>query len=149
MGVSLMGSNPDKCAWRVQPRTESKPWGEETRWSSLSTLKGKIITIKEGMRTSLKFHVHKNEAFYVLSGRVKFYFADEAWLHFKGEDMNCEILGPGDSVAVQSHCVYRIQAIDDAKIVEISDGSQDQYVRIEDDFERPLSQAKYPNKFKE
>lgn len=144
-----MGMSPEKAAWKVSPTIEEKPWGEETRWSSMTSLKGKILTIKEGMRTSLKFHAHKNEAFYVLRGRVNFYFADESWLHFKGEEMKCEALGPGDAVSVQSHCVYRIHAIDQATIVEISDGAQDKYIRIEDDFDRPVSEAKYPNKFKE
>lgn len=147
--VVEMGYDPDKCAWRTNPQRTKKPWGEEIGWSSLSTVRGKLISIDNGHRTSLKFHTQKNEAFYVVSGKVKFYFADEIWLHHKNVPMKCEILEAGDSVSVQSHCVYRIHAVEDSQIVEIADGHRDGFVRIEDDYNRETSQATYPNKFKE
>lgn len=122
------------------------PWGTEKKWSALPGVNGKILTIEEGQRTSLKFHKTKSEAFYVLTGKVKFSFADEEWLHYKGVEMKEEILQEGDSMCVQAHCVYRIEALEQSQVIEIGGyGYEHDVVRIEDDYGRSTSDGSYPN----
>ncbi len=139
----------DRSAWLGSSTTAKKPWGKERAWSGFSNLTGKVLEIEAGKRTSLKYHTMKNEAFYVMTGKVNFYYADEEWLHYTGVSMKCETLGPGDSVNVQSHCVYRIHAIENSEVIEISDASslRSQSIRIEDDYGREVSDAIYPNSF--
>ena len=128
-----------------------KPWGMEKKWSAMERINGKLLSINAGHRTSLKYHLRKTEAFYVLTGKVNFHYADEAWLHFKGVPMRCETLYPGDAMNIQSHCVYRINALEDSTVIEIGDHgtTEDDAVRIEDDYGRETSSAILPNKFKE
>lgn len=141
-----MGKVYDKSAWRVSSMTDIAPWGKIKKWSALPGVDGKILSILEGHRTSLKFHKSKNEAFYVLSGRVKFHFANEEWLHYKGVEMKTEELIAGDSMCVQSHCVYRIEALEDSEVIEIGGhGGVNDVIRIHDDYGRPTTETSYPN----
>ena len=82
-----------------------------------------------------------------MAGKVKFEFADEEWLHYKGIEMKTETLTAGQSVCVQSHCVYRIEALEESQVIEIADAG-DTYggvVRIQDDYGRMTTDSKYPN----
>lgn len=136
----------DKSAWRVKPVSRDTPWGKEKKWSALPGVNGKILEIKENHRTSLKFHPRKDEAFYVLSGKVKFQYADEEWLHYKNVELKEEVLESGDSMCVQSNCVYRMHALEDSEVIEIgSYGNETDAVRIEDDYGRKISSETYPN----
>ena len=138
----------DKAAWKGSSMTQEKPWGKETKWSALRSVNGKMLKIREGHRTSLKYNKRKDEAFYVLSGKVKFYFADEEWLHYKNIKMKSVILEKGESMNVQSMCVYRIYAMVDSDIIEIGDyESSSDCVRIEDDYGRDVTDRKIPNEF--
>jgi mannose-6-phosphate isomerase-like protein (cupin superfamily) len=146
----MMRSKLDKSAWRSSSVQIEKPWGTEKKWSAMESINGKLLSIKEGRRTSLKYNLRKNEVFYVLSGRVNFHYADESWLHYKDVPMRCETLQPGDSMNIQSHCVYRIKALEDSEVIEIGDLSlSDDAVRIEDDHGRETTSAVLPNKFEE
>ena len=60
-----------KHAWVTKSSNEEKPWGTAQAWSSTADFQGKLITIRRGHRTSLKFHKIKNEFFLIMSGLVK------------------------------------------------------------------------------
>ena len=140
----------EKAAWKGRSAMEIKPWGTETKWSALRSVNGKMLKIKEGHRTSLKYNRRKSEAFYVLAGKVKFYYADEEWLHYKNVKMKSTILEQGQSMNVQSMCVYRIHALEDSDIIEIGDyESMSDCVRIEDDYGREVTDRMLPNTFEE
>ena len=140
----------DKAAWKGKSMTNEKPWGTETRWSALRSVNGKMLKIREGHRTSLKYNKRKDEAFYVLSGKVKFYYADEEWLHYKNVKMKSAILEEGQSMNVQSMCVYRIHALVDSDIIEIGDYEMSSdCVRIEDDYGREVTNRALPNMFED
>lgn len=141
-----MSNKYDRSAWRVKPMENKTPWGTERKWSALPGVNGKILTIQKGHRTSLKFHKTKSEAFYILKGKVRFSYADEEWLHYKGIEMKIEELSEGDSMCVQSHCVYRIEALEESQVIEIGGyGHEYDVVRIDDDYGRSTSDSKYPN----
>ena len=145
-GVYDMTTKYDRAAWRVKSMSHNTPWGNEKKWSALPGVNGKLLTIKEGHRTSLKFHKTKSEAFYILKGKVKFSFADEEWLHYKGIEMKTETLTEGDSMCVQSHCVYRIEALEESQVIELGGyGHDHDIVRIQDDYGRSTTDSEYPN----
>ena len=140
----------EKAAWKGSSAMEIKPWGTETKWSALRNVNGKMLNIQEGCRTSLKYNKRKDEAFYVMSGKVKFYYADEEWLHFENVKMKSVILEKGESMNVQSMCVYRIHALEESVIIEIGDFQLgNDFVRIEDDYGRETTKRTLPNTFED
>ena len=142
-----MGSyKPDKAAWRGRSMTTKKPWGEETSWSALPSIVGKVLSIKEGHRTSLKYNTYKDEVFYVKTGTVEFLHADEEWLHYRNADaVKKQVLNEGDSMVVQSHCIYRLKALSNCEVIEIGNRPDQAPVRLHDDYGREVSEAVFPN----
>jgi len=131
-----MGRGP-KHAWTSKSTRAETPWGESTSWNAIQGIHGKIIKIREGLRTSLKYHKTKNEVFFVLSGIVRVDFGNSKTLGDpEKHPMQSQILRPGDVLNVQSECPYRITALEDCTIVEVGDKFEVQSVRIEDDYGR-------------
>ena len=140
-----MGNDYDKTAWISNVTTTKTPWGHESRWSALPSIHGKRLIISKGKRTSLKYHPHKNEAFFIISGEVKVFYADEEWLHYKNTPMKQATLGPGEAFTLMARCVYRIKAVEDSEIIEVANSSTGQPVRIADDYGRTVIDAVLPN----
>ena len=126
-----------KHAWVTKSSLEEKPWGSAQVWNSNCEFHGKVITIRKGSRTSLKYHRIKNEFFLVLNGLVKITFGNSRTLEKPEKYPWSErILSPGDVFNVQSECPYRLEALEESMIVEIGDKENDPPVRIEDDYGR-------------
>ena len=128
-----------KSVWvsQTKPAREDKPWGHEETWQGFSGVHGKMLYIKEGHRTSFKYHKLKNEVLFLLSGEAEVLFGDE--LSFKdpiGHPLKNEKMVVGNTLLVQSGCPYRIKAVKDCQIIEIGNNKQDSPVRIEDDYGR-------------
>ena len=110
-----------------------KLWGQE-RW--LHEKDGpygfKFIRISAGRRTSLQYHEHKRESYFILEG--------EAVMHYRetrdGENLRMPM--PAGTLAhVDPGAVHRVEAVTDIVLVEVStydDGSDN--VRLEDDYGR-------------
>jgi len=132
-----MSSKHVKSAWVTKWIKNDKPWGHEMVWSSFAAGHGKMLFLKSGHRTSLKFNPQKNESLVVISGRVEALFGDELTV---GDEIahpwKTEVLEPGMSLNVQSGCPYRLAALDDSTIVEIGNHLNDSPVRIDDDYGR-------------
>jgi mannose-6-phosphate isomerase-like protein (cupin superfamily) len=131
-----MGRAP-KQAWVSTSSRENNPWGESTVWDAPNGFHGKVIHIKEGHRTSLKYHRIKSEVFLILSGTVRVDFGNSSTLD-KPEKypMQSLILREGSVLHVPSECPYRLAALEDCRIVEVGDRRDDDPVRIEDDYGR-------------
>ena len=126
-----------KSAWVTNWHRSDKPWGHEMVWSSFSAGHGKMLFLKAGHRTSLKYNPQKNESLIVISGKVMAMFGDERTLTDEpAHPWKTEELVPGMSLNVQSGCPYRLQAIEDSEIIEIGNYLKDQPIRIEDDYGR-------------
>lgn len=131
-----MGRAP-KQAWTSTAKIETKPWGESYSWDGTSGTHGKIIQIREGHRTSLKYHNLKNEAFMILEGLVRVDFGNSETINRpEKHPMQSRILRKGDVVHVLSECPYRFTALEDCKLIEIGDRHDNEPVRIEDDYGR-------------
>ena len=104
----------------------NKPWGIFEQLTHNETTTVKLITIYAGNRTSLQFHKHRSEKWYVLSGK------GYALLPDKKE------IKSGDELFVLQNTTHRFEAITEMKILEISFGKFDEsdITRLEDDYNR-------------
>ena len=113
------------------------------QWGGL--FHGKEIHLLAGHRTSLKFHPCKSEVLYVQHGVIKAEIADEK--HFQDPTMEparIVRLEKGSLLNVQAGCAYRLTAIDDSVVFEISSGYGSEAVRLEDDYGREvIDDARY------
>jgi mannose-6-phosphate isomerase-like protein (cupin superfamily) len=126
-----------KQAWSAKSVEESKPWGETRVWHAMSNLHGKLIHIRAGERTSLKYHSIKSEVFFVLSGRVRAIYGNSKTLVSPEKNpYEVRILEPFDVLHVQSECPYRLEALEDCKIIEVGDRADSTPVLLEDDYGR-------------
>ena len=126
-----------KAAWITKWKREDKPWGHEMVWASFTAGHGKLLTLREGKRTSLKYNPQKSESLIVLSGKVHAMYGDEYTLEDEiAHPWSEATLEPGMTLNVQSHCPYRLTALEDSTIVEIGNHLQDKPVRLEDDYGR-------------
>jgi len=126
-----------KSAWKGSSRKNQKPWGHELVWSSHESVHGKILYIKAGGRTSLKYHALKSETLLLLSGVAEVtYGAERTMQDPVAYPMKTEQFRAGEVLVVQSGCPYRIRAIEDCEVIEIGDHLSDRPIRIEDDYGR-------------
>jgi mannose-6-phosphate isomerase len=102
-----------------------KPWGREIHFAVEDEYVGKILEVKEGRRLSLQYHKRKKETMYVLRGKVRLTMGHEV-----------EVVGEGRSWTLKPGVHHRIEALEDAQIIEVSTSHLDDVVRVEDDHGR-------------
>ena len=126
-----------KTSWIASSAEAETPWGREIIWPAIHRMQGKILHIRQGCRTSLKYYKLKNEVLYVLKGTVKVLHGDELSLIDPVAHPLREItLEEGQLLGVQSGSPYRIEAVTDCQIIEIGESHSEKPVRIEDDYGR-------------
>ena len=127
-----------RSSWVVSSSSEEKPWGKETSWSSPNTVKVKTFILESGKRNSFKFNSLKDELLVCVSGKIKVYYGDEEIITDGFGDLKMSTLLPGMGLAVQPNCPYRLEAIEDSNILEISTSSlaRQEVVRLHDDYGR-------------
>jgi len=118
------------------PRDVSKPWGSELWFAHTDRYAGKILRIRAGCRLSVQYHEEKDETSYVLSGRVIVSQGDSA------DQLAAQELGPGESWRSRPRIVHTLEAVEDAKIIEVSTPQLEDVVRLEDRYGRvpPVAQ---------
>jgi mannose-6-phosphate isomerase-like protein (cupin superfamily) len=114
----------------IETRRVDKPGGSELIWALTDRYCGKLITIETGRRLSLQYHVQKDEALLVLSGRLLLHIEDDA-----GE-MTSRELGAGDAAHVAVGRRHRFEALERVELVEVSTPELGDVIRVEDDFGR-------------
>ena len=128
--------------WRSKETHHEKPWGYEKRFSSPFGMGGKKIVMIAGHRNSLKYYRMKNQLLYCLHGKVKVHAPKEKEFGIKccdGEG-NYFILESGDYILIQTENPYRLEAIVDSELLEVtagpSFGLKQGLVMLEDDYGR-------------
>ena len=111
-------------------RRVPKPWGHELIWAHTDRYVGKVLLIETGKRLSLQRHEIKDEAIYVLSGRLRLYLEDDEGA------VQIEELGPGDHRRVTTGRIHRYEALERVELMEVSTPELDDVVRLEDDYGR-------------
>jgi mannose-6-phosphate isomerase len=112
------------------PRRVDKPWGHEEIWAQTERYVGKVLVVRAGARLSLQYHRRKEETLYIASGRVRVEVgpAPEALLP--------QILDPGAILHLPPGTLHRIEALEDARIFEVSTPELEDVVRLRDDYGR-------------
>jgi mannose-6-phosphate isomerase-like protein (cupin superfamily) len=126
----------NRCIWTGKSKATEKPWGYEVEWNGI--FHGKEIHLRANHRTSLKFHKGKEEVLYIQNGEINAEIADERHFDDPGQYPSRVIsLAKGEIMNVQAGCAYRLTAVRDSVIFEISSGfSSDPPIRLEDDYGR-------------
>lgn len=128
-------TNNPKSAWKGKGVEIEKPWGSVISWSAIQSIGGKIIKINKGERTSLKYNTLKDEVLFVISGSIII----STWSPRKPPDESAELRYPifqGETFNIQSEIPFRLSALEDSYVVEISNGKNNDIVMIKDDYGR-------------
>tara|TARA_R100000152_G_C6657479_1_gene97301 strand:+ start:234 stop:647 length:414 start_codon:yes stop_codon:yes gene_type:complete len=134
----IKGLKHVKSCWVGKSQVYDKPWGFERQWAAHGPIGGKILHLKEGSRTSLKYNTLKDECLFVLEGVIRVQFGTERTLQDPVQHpFQYAELRHGDCLNIQSGCPYRITAEENAQVIEISETKYNsQTIRIEDDYGR-------------
>jgi mannose-6-phosphate isomerase len=109
----------------VPPKTVEKPWGREIWYAHEERYAGKVLIIDRGHALSLQKHARKQETMYLQSGRLRF--------HFNGAEFE---MTPGQCITVRPGDVHRMEALEDAVLLEVSTPELDDVIRLEDRYGR-------------
>jgi mannose-6-phosphate isomerase-like protein (cupin superfamily) len=112
------------------PRRVEKPWGHELIWARTDEYVGKILHVRAGEALSLQYHREKDETLHLLAGRVRFWVGP---LEGQLEEID---LGTGESIRIRPGTVHRIEALEDADILEASTSQLGDVVRLDDRYGR-------------
>jgi len=102
-----------------------KPWGYEKILILTEMYLTKELYIKEGFRTSLHYHIEKDETMYILSGSGYIEFEDKK-----------EYFSKNDSIRIQPGVVHSIVATENTLLHEVSTPYLEDTVCIEDYYVR-------------
>jgi NDP-sugar pyrophosphorylase family protein len=102
-----------------------KPWGYEKILILTEMYSTKELYIKEGFRTSLHYHIEKDETMYILSGSGYIEFEDKK-----------EYFSKNDSIRIQPGVVHSIVATENSLLHEVSTPYLEDTVCIEDYYVR-------------
>ena len=110
-----------------------KPWGTEQVWASTPYYKGKFLTIDPGHKLSRKYHVTRSHTICVLEGTMTL----ECGPNYEGDTIKIVELKEGDIRHLHANDVHRFCAGETGvRLVEVSNGGRDDYIRVEDDYDR-------------
>ncbi|MHB0877871.1 MAG: cupin domain-containing protein [Anaerolineae bacterium] len=107
-----------------------KPWGEELWVTCNEAYALKIIRLNQGFRSSLQYHNRKRETIYVDDGVVNATLEDEL-----GRLVDHR-LEPGSVIDNPPLRKHRVEALTDARLIEVSTPDLDDVVRLDDDYGR-------------
>jgi len=128
----------DKDCWKPVLTREEKPWGHEITWLSIPTLRGKVISMDKGKKTSIKSYSNKAEVFFVLEGMVEIIYAPEEWHYHPSHKLFVHTtLSTGEVFVVQANCPYRIEAVTDVRLFEMANHPTDFFTKFDDDVLEP------------
>jgi mannose-6-phosphate isomerase-like protein (cupin superfamily) len=120
-----------------------KFWGWE-RWlhEEDAPFGFKVILVKAGHRTSLQYHEHKQETYFILMGEGRLHFRQSVDAEDEVVDFSSGALGH-----VDPGTVHRVEAITDIILIEATtpdDGSDN--VRLHDDQGRPSGRIEHEHR---
>ena len=93
----------------------SKGWGSELIWATNDKYCGKLLRFNTGSKFSMHFHSHKEESWYVLSGKfiVRFIECSNASIHE-------QILNEGDTWHNDPLLPHQLICVEEGVIIEVS-----------------------------
>jgi len=114
----------------MRVRRVEKPWGYELLLARTDRYAGKMLFVCAGRRLSLQHHARKDETLFLLAGEAVLLLGGltaEPVPHRMARDR---------SYRVRAGQRHRLEALTDARILEISTPEMEDVVRWEDDYGR-------------
>ncbi len=110
------------------PEVWERPWGEEVLVVHTDQYTGKLLKYKKGQGGNFQKHQIKDEAGYILSGKLL--------LEWDDGDGNIQqrVLGPGQALHIPSGVPHRETAVEDLVIFEVSNPVFNDRVRCEETY---------------
>ena len=104
-----------------------KGWGSELIWATNDHYCGKLLRFDTNSRFSMHFHAHKDETWYVLSGRFQLH-----WIDTETAVRHSKELGAGDVWHNSPLQPHQLVCLEQGQVIEVStaDSVEDNY-RIE------------------
>lgn len=106
-----------------------KPWGYELIWGKTDRYVGKVLHVNQGESLSLQYHEMKDETLFVIRGKVRLDLQHE-------QEKRTVILEVGQAFHIPPRLIHRIEALEEADIIEASTTELDDVVRLEDRYGR-------------
>jgi mannose-6-phosphate isomerase-like protein (cupin superfamily) len=120
-----------------------KGWGHELIIVNNDEFCSKIMTINQGRKCSVHYHLLKNEVFYLLKGKIEIVWSDtddeavlqEQLLSGNNTGLQKIILEPGEAFPVPRGRIHQFLALEDSELFEVSttDFPEDSYRLIKGD----------------
>ena len=107
-----------------------KPWGYELLWAKTDKYAAKVLHLDKGKRLSYQYHRKKDEAMFVIAGKLLVELGEE------GGKKTLSHLNSGECLHLPALTRHRLTAIEDSDIFEVSTPELDDVVRLEDDHGR-------------
>jgi len=92
-----------------------KGWGHELIWVTNDKYCGKFMNFNTGAKFSMHFHVEKDEAWYVLSGKFIVNVIDSKDASIKSHELNI-----GDVWRNEPLTIHQLVCIEEGTIIEVS-----------------------------
>jgi mannose-6-phosphate isomerase len=124
------GSGYGPAVHAREPQRVEKPWGHEVWWAETEHYAGKLLYVEAGHELSLQVHREKDEASYLLSGRLRLTQGPNE------DELSQEEIGPGAAWRVEPGTVHSIEALEDSVVLEVSTPQLDDIERIRDRYRR-------------
>lgn len=102
-----------------------KPWGYEKVLIFTEKYLTKELYIKEGFRTSMHYHINKDETMYIISG--------SGYIEFEGRK---EYFTKNDTIRIKPNVVHSIVANENTILHEVSTSDLEDTVRVDDYYNR-------------
>jgi len=99
----------------TKAEVHTKGWGEEVWFINNDKYCGKLLKFKKGAMFSDHYHVNKDEAWYVLEGKLELRYYNLA-----NADRIVTQLGPGSVVHIPPHTPHQLVAHEASTIIEVS-----------------------------
>jgi mannose-6-phosphate isomerase-like protein (cupin superfamily) len=118
----------DACDEKTDTPVEAKrekPWGYERPICEFRGVFLKELFIRKGTISSLHFHEHKDELFYIVRGSIKVLL-----------DETETLMGPGDTLRISPGRPHRIIPLEDSLILELGTRMFGDIFRLEDKYQR-------------
>lgn len=114
-----------QLARKKRTKKTTTGWGTELEIHNGDGYCGRVLTVDKGQKSSLHYHIRKNETFYVLKGTIKVDLSFD--LHERAV-----ILTEGDCIDIPQFVLHRFTGIENATVLEIStyDAGEDDIVRV-------------------
>lgn len=113
---------------RLQPTTLVRDWGEEVIVIATDKYLGKMLRMKAGTKGGMQYHVEKDEAFWLFSGKAI----------VRSDDGNGNLLetemAPGQSYHIPPGAPHQVEAVTDCVFFEASTAHYDDRVRCDEQY---------------